>query len=111
MKPLLTVVPVYHLNSTPLSFVSVVVLLPRVITGSLTVTVLVLMVVVVPLMVKFPPTTMLPPTLRFSPMPTPPVTLRAPVVVDVEVLELVIEIALVVVAPVSVEVCKLTDVR
>ena len=72
--------------------------LARVMTGSLTVTVALLTVVVVPLTVKLPVIPMLPPTFRLPPIPTPPVTLRAPVDVEDDSVALVMEMALVVVA-------------
>ena len=46
------------------------------------------------------------PAYKFPPTPTPPVTVNAPVVVDVELAVFVIPIALVVVAPRLVTLCK-----
>jgi len=44
-----------------------------------------------PLNVMVPPMVVLPPTDKFCPIPTPPMTVNAPVVVDVELTELNIE--------------------
>ena len=68
-KPTLLPVPSCHLNSTPRSLLSSEELSPIVITGSSTVTVAVLTVVVVPLTVKSPFTCKLPPNV-VKPVPT-----------------------------------------
>ena len=72
-------------------------------------TVFELTVVVVPLTVRLPVITVSPPTLRLPATPTPPVTFKAPVVVLVEAVALVIEIAVPVVAPRPVTVARVSD--